>query len=69
MSDLDLICCIDADTGEALLPLSEFAPLVEELEAVRAERDLLRATLDQIASLAARPAPDSSTPPDSSAGF
>jgi len=29
VSDPGLICSIDLDTGEALLPLSEFAPLVD----------------------------------------
>ena len=51
MSDPGLLCIVDADTGEALLPLGEFAPLVEELQAVKAERDLLRARLDQIAAI------------------
>ena len=51
MSDPGLLCIVDADTGEALLPLGEFVPLVEELQAVKAERDLLRARLDQIAAI------------------
>ena len=56
-ADPDLVCMIDADSGEALLPLSEFAPLVAEVVTLRAERDLLRARLEQIKAIAAGSAP------------
>lgn len=54
-TDPTLLVCIDADTGQAMLPLCEFGVLVAELEQLRAERDLLRDKLALIAALASAP--------------
>ena len=51
-TDADLVCCIDLATGEALLPLAEFAPLIDRLVQLEAVNRRLVERLAQISSLA-----------------
>jgi len=50
--DPGLLVCVDAGRGGAYLPLSEYAPLIHQLEALQAQVNTLLAKMAAIARLA-----------------
>jgi hypothetical protein len=50
-SDPDLICMVDYDTGRALLPVDEYAPLLEQVGLLFDERDALSTKVRELEAL------------------
>jgi hypothetical protein len=54
-TDPTLLVCLNPDTGKAYLPLSEYAPLIHQLEALQAKVNNLLERMAQIHRLAEGP--------------